>query len=279
MVEPETRTIDTDLPGASVNIPAEAVEKINSVDDFIAATNIVKIEDQTTYDQVNEIRKTISQREKELEEKRKTITRPIDDSKAKVMELFRIPIEKLAKLKKGLLRMQGDYQEKQRRIQQEQQRLRDAEAAKERERLEEAARKKRVEEERERKAAEDARRKAAEEKDRGKRAEFEAEAKRRDAKADRAADASDSKQSVANEVRAPKAAPKVEKGGVFQVTTYDVEVRDMAEFVQWALASKQLAMLEVNTSLLKKQAQASKGELTWPGIKVNKSVDTRGRTR
>ena len=103
----ETRTIEDDLPESRVNIPAEVMERIRSVDDFIAATSITVIEDQTTYDQVNEIRKHITATEKELEEKQKTITRPMDESKRRVMDLFRVPRDKLSKLKQGLLRMQG----------------------------------------------------------------------------------------------------------------------------------------------------------------------------
>jgi hypothetical protein len=78
---------------------------------------------------------------KQLEETRLSLTRPIDESKKRIMEFFRAPLAYLEKAESILKKSIGDYRDEQERIAREEQRKRDEEARKERERLQALARK------------------------------------------------------------------------------------------------------------------------------------------
>lgn len=95
----------------------------------------VEISTQEQYDGAAALLKDVKGRIKELEGMRLAITRPLDDSKKRTMELFRVPIEKLesaeSKLKSGILTYS-------RRIEDER-RLAETKAIEERRKLEAAA--------------------------------------------------------------------------------------------------------------------------------------------
>ena len=69
-------------------VPAIANEAQTALSD----ARKIKIENQEQYSLAQEIRKKINSRIKELEEKRKSITAPLDEAKKNVMDLFRAPI-------------------------------------------------------------------------------------------------------------------------------------------------------------------------------------------
>lgn len=101
----------------------------------LAESIAVEISTQEHYDGATSLLKDVKGKIKELEGMRLAITRPLDESKKRTMDLFRVPIEKLesaeSKLKSGILTYS-------RRIEEER-RLAEAKAIAERRKLEEAA--------------------------------------------------------------------------------------------------------------------------------------------
>jgi len=73
-------------------------EKIQEeVKDIVEATTEVSITDQEQFEFFADVLQRIKGKTKELDEKRKDITRPIDSSKKKIMDMFKKPMEVLAK--------------------------------------------------------------------------------------------------------------------------------------------------------------------------------------
>lgn len=258
-------------------IPQEAQKEISTVDEFIKSSNIAKIENQENYNQINETTKDIRKRRKNLEEMRFSITKPLEESKKKIIALFKAPIEKLQKFEQGLLRLQSSYMQDQEQIRLEEQRRKDEEARKERERIEAQARKQREKEEEARKTAEEARRKAQESKDDEERRKHEEEALKADLKAQQAQEKAEIKEMTAQSVVSQEVDEKVQKSGVYIVTSYDVEIVNERDFIISCVERADFIYLDINLSLLKKEAQMTKGQRQWRGIKIVEKKETRMR--
>lgn len=86
----------------------------------------------------NELRNIVGAKKK-LNDQRLSITRPIDEAKTKVMDLFRKPIELLEEAEALLKRSISNFQQEQERIRREEQRKADEAAAAERKRIAEEA--------------------------------------------------------------------------------------------------------------------------------------------
>jgi len=94
-----------------------------------------KVTTQEQYTTAGDYLRSIKQSSKKLEDLRVSLTRPLDDSKKRIMDLFRTPLEKLIQaeltLKRGML---GYQQEQERKRREEEDRLQEI-ARKEAERL------------------------------------------------------------------------------------------------------------------------------------------------
>lgn len=101
----------------------------------------IKIDSASMLEAAGEELRAVVTKKKDLDAQRKAITKPIDDAKAVVMNLFRKPIEFLEHAETVLKRSIGDYQTEQRRIAAEAQSKLDAEAAQARARQEAEAKK------------------------------------------------------------------------------------------------------------------------------------------
>ena len=127
--------------------------------------------------------------------------------------------------------------------------------------------------------AEEAERKARAAENETERAKLQAEADKKRREAEAAAAKAETKEAVAQTVIAPVIEKRVDTQGNYGVERWTVQVKAKAEFVRWALEKGTLEYLEVNESLLNKEAQATKGARQWPGITVTKSVEARRRDK
>jgi len=117
----------------------EQIRKYSDVPTLVNKSNII-INNQEDYELAAKIIKEVKSRLKELEEERKKITKPLDDGKKAVMDLFRKPLELLETAERKLKAAMNKYvTEMERKAREEEERLRklaEAEAEKERKRLE-----------------------------------------------------------------------------------------------------------------------------------------------
>ncbi len=132
-------------PKTAIDLPesakTEAVQKLNSgalvladqYDNFAIATT-------DEFMLAGEQLKQIKTLQSELEEKRFTITRPMDAAKKAVMELFRAPTERLAAAELNIKKAIGTWQTEQERIAKERQRQEQERRDKEAKRLRDEAR-------------------------------------------------------------------------------------------------------------------------------------------
>lgn len=101
----------------------------------IALVEAFEVVDASTFELAGEELRGIKRRATELDEKRKSITKPLDDAKKAVMDLFRGPIDLLTKAEGILKAKMLDYQREEQRKAAEQRRLAEEAATAERERL------------------------------------------------------------------------------------------------------------------------------------------------
>lgn len=113
---------------------------ISEADGFLACAKEIIIESSDMYSLAADELRTIKARAKELDEKRKSITVPLDNAKKAVMELFRKPIELLTEAEGVLKRGMLTYSEEQEAVRRAEQARLDAIAKAERERIEAIAR-------------------------------------------------------------------------------------------------------------------------------------------
>ena len=117
----------------------EQIRKYSDVPALVNKSNII-INNQEDYELAVAITKEIKARLKELEEERRKITKPIDEGKKAVMDLFRKPIEMLEEAERKLKDAMNEYVSKmEREAKEEEERLRkiaEAEADKKRKKIE-----------------------------------------------------------------------------------------------------------------------------------------------
>lgn len=184
--------------------------------------------------------KKCSTAKKALEERRKEITKPLDEAKKSVMDLFRGPFNTLEEARKTVKATLEDWTAAEERRLAEERRKAEEKARKERERAEAKAR------EYEEQGREDMAEK------------WESKAEEADAA-----------------VPAGNERPKV--AGVSMRTTYDVQVNDPVEVCR-AVAEGKLppAVVSFNQGELNKFARAWKGKVDMPGCKIRVSKKAAG---
>lgn len=118
----------------------DAVAMMSETEGVLTCAKEISITSPAMYDLAADELRTIKARAKELDEKRKTITVPLDNAKKAVMDLFRRPIELLTEAEGVLKRGMLTYSEEQEAVRRADQARLDAIAKAERERLEAIAR-------------------------------------------------------------------------------------------------------------------------------------------
>ena len=136
-----------------------AQQKANDVERFIKSTSVAKIENQTTFDFVNDAARRARELSKEIERVRRSITEPLNVALRAANGLFKPPVDRLDAYVVTLKGLMLAYQKEQDRIRIEAQRKAEEEARKERLRIEAEEREKREEQARAMREAQEAIRK------------------------------------------------------------------------------------------------------------------------
>lgn len=122
-----------------VTVDKEEIAKSTDVIQLARKADVI-IETDEQCNEASTILSDIKKRAKELDEQRKSITKPLDDAKKQIMDLFRHPLDLLSRAENHLKNLILNYTtEKERKAREEAERLRklaEAEAEKERKRLE-----------------------------------------------------------------------------------------------------------------------------------------------
>jgi hypothetical protein len=91
-------------------IKPEVTQEIAKVNEFVRPFAIYPIENNDNYIKASEIVKQIKDRYNSLETLRLSMTRPLDESKKRIMDLFKPPLELLANTEKRLKTAMGNFQ-------------------------------------------------------------------------------------------------------------------------------------------------------------------------
>lgn len=203
------------------------------------------IDSPMMYTQAGEELKGIKGKQKQFDEQRKSITKPLDEAKKSVMALFEEPTRILNEAEVVLKGSMLAYST-------EQERLRSIEQAK----LDDAARV-----ERQRLAAEAAQREAE--------AKAAAEAGNTE-ESERIASEAAALQATASMTTAPVVAQSVEKvSGISTRTSWKAEVTDLFALVKFVAANPHMIdLLQVNTTTLNQHAKATKDNTRIDGVRV-----------
>jgi DNA repair exonuclease SbcCD ATPase subunit len=249
-------------------LASSAERTLSIVQDF-------KIDSDTMYGIAADELSAIKRKTKELEAQRVGITKPLDEAKKNVMDLFRRPLEVLAQAEATLKRAMIGYQDEQERLRKAEQARLEAAARAERERLEGEARA--LREEAERLAAEAAAAQAAANSNTT--AESVVAAAQAAAKASEASIQAQVTAEVATMVVAPAAeisAPKV--AGISTRGTWKAEVTDKMALIRFVAANPQFAsLLDANQSAINQMAKAMKSTMAIDGVRAyeDKSIAAR----
>jgi len=107
-------------------IPASALELVSEADSILAEAKNFTVENDRQYEMAGIDLKRIKDKQRELDQTRKSITRPLDAAKRQVMDFFRRPEAYLKDAERILKRAMLTYQdEKQRKAREEEARLRE----------------------------------------------------------------------------------------------------------------------------------------------------------
>lgn len=251
--EPQDKPITVTVQPPDRSVTAGATRVLNMAREFVIDC------DEMLAAAGDELR-SIKTAQKDLNERRMAITRPLDDAKKAAIALFQPAVDALAEAENVLKRGIGGYQ----------QQLADQRRAEEARRREAA----RIEQERlaaearaQREAAEKARREAEEAAAAG-RAEEAAKATAAATEAAAQADASeDLSRTIAEAPVVVTSAPKV--SGVSMRETWSAEVDDLMTLVKAVAEGKApLACLQADMKVLNAQARALKAQLAYPGVRA-----------
>lgn len=238
----------------SFELTPEAREVQAEADQALAVATEYRVTTQGEYSAAGEELTRIKAAQKRLDETRKSLTKPLDESKKRIMDFFRAPAEKLADAEKAIKGACIGYQQEQERIRREEQRMAEEAARKERDRLERL----RIAAEQKAREKEAELRRQAAEANAAERAKIEA---RMQADADRAAAKQSELEERAAAVMAPvihREAPKVE--GISTRTVWKFRITDARKLPpQYTLPD------EVK---IRKVVQALKGDTIIPGVEV-----------
>ncbi len=234
------------------------------------------IDSELMYNEAGEELRRIKAKSKELSEKRVGITKPLDEAKKAVMDLFRRPIEILDQAERVLKNSIVNYQEEQARLARVEQQKREEAQRIEREALEAKA-----------KAAEEAALKEAEELQRkANEAAQKGNAEEAQKIAEQAQLAFQTGQAQANVIaqeasamNAPVAvAAPAKVVGISTREVWKAEVTDKEALIKYIAANPAcLNLVDINTSAVNQMAKAMKGNLNIPGLRAysEKSVAAR----
>lgn len=109
------------------------------VESLASSVETFECKDAATYESGAEVLKTIKGLHRQVEDQRKTITKPLDEAKRQVMDLFRPLTNTLTQAERTIKQRLVAWSNEQERIRREEQRKADEKARKERERLEKQA--------------------------------------------------------------------------------------------------------------------------------------------
>lgn len=224
-------------------IPQEARERMTDAERQLEVARRTEIADGESYQRAAEQLKSVKALSKELDGRRREITKPLDDAKARVMEMFKPPLKFLSDAEGILKRSMAQYDDRLRRERAERERA-------ERERLEkERQRKERL---------------AREAEDRG------------DAK--RAAEHERAAEEVA--AAAPvRAAPQAKAEGISTRQVWKAEVVDFDALVQAvADGTTPQRFLSANTTELGKLARALQNDAKVPGVRFYSETSVTARS-
>ena len=177
----------------------------------------IVILNQSQYESANDVMKVVKTKYKELDTKRKEITKPLDQAKNAVMDLFRQPLELLKQAEATIKKLMIDYADEQDRLRREEQRKLEAKA--------------RAEEDRKRKELEERAKKWA--------------AKGKEGKAEELLE-----QAEEVEVVAPVVAPKVEKvAGLSYQTNWKFKITDVDKIPREYMAPDEVKLGRMATAM------------------------------
>src|SRR5690606_18443654 len=236
-MQPETMNVQ-------VNRPDHAA-LISGAEKALSVAQAIEIDSNEMYEIAGNELSTIKGRLKQLDEQRKSITKPLDEAKQAVMDLFRKPVEILTNAENSLKRAMLTFQSEQRRIQEEEQRKARAAAEAERRRQEEEARR----------MAEEAR-KAADSGDKQKAAQLQQEAEERKA--------------VSEMISAPVIhMEKPAAAGVSTRKTYKARATDIKALLQGVIdGTGPVAVIKIDDKILNAPARSLKESMNYPGVEV-----------
>jgi len=103
----------------TLEIPVDAQQLVTQTEQDLAIAESFSISSNDGYAQAGEILKTIKGRYRDIENKRKDMTLPLDETKKRIMDFFRQPLERLAsaeRLIKGAMLSFTQEQERIRRL-------------------------------------------------------------------------------------------------------------------------------------------------------------------
>jgi hypothetical protein len=212
----------------------------------------ITIDSAPMYEAAADELKAIKKAAKELEDKRVGITKPIDEAKKAVMDLFRRPLEILGEAETVLKRAMITYADEQEKIRREEQAKLDAIAKAERERLAAEAKAKQEEAERLAQAAQDS---------------GDEQAFAQAAQAAAEAQVMESTVAVMTAPTATTAAAKV--SGISARGVWKAECTDKIALIKFIAQNDAfINLLDVNQSALNQLAKAMKQTLNLPGVRA-----------
>lgn len=247
--------------------PPEAAKALQIAESAYATALAVEIDSPEMFQTAGAELQAIKSRAKQIEELRLSLTRPLDESKRRIMDLFRQPLARLDEAEQLIRRGMLTFQQEERRKQEEARRAAEEAARAERERL--------AAEQRER---EEAARKAREEAEAAARAGDEAAAAAaREAAQHAAQEAEEAQAQVELAEVAPIALAIVEApkaAGISTRQNWKAEVTDLQALVLAAAERAKagdttlLGYLQPDTKALGQVAKALKSKARIPGVRV-----------
>ncbi len=247
--------------------PAEVTRATAMADTSYELALAIEIDCPEMFQTAGDELRAITKREKEIDELRLSLTRPIDESKRRIMDLFRTPLERLQEASGLLRRSMTAYQTAERE-----------KADKLRREAEAKARAEREEQERIRREAERVERQAREDAEALRRAGDAAAAEAAEAEASRAAEtAAEAQAQVDLAEIAPPSLPSVappKATGISTRQNWKAEVIDLRELIIAAAAAASigdttlLGYLLPNEKAIGQVARALKDQARIPGVRV-----------
>lgn len=259
----------------SLNTPDQAALN-NDAQIVLDVAETYVIDSPLMFNEAGEELKRIKLKSKDLNDKRVAITKPLDDAKKAVMDLFRQPTEILNQAELVLKNSIVNYQEDQARIARlEQQKQEEAQRI-ERQALQAKAQ---AAEEASRKEAEELQRQANEAAKNGNEEEAQKMAEQALIKFQTGQAQANVIAMEASAMSAPvRVTAPAKVSGISMRETWKAEVTDKAALVKFIAENLHLLnLVDVNTSAVNQMAKAMKGNLNIPGIRAyaEKSVAAR----